>query len=546
MPTQGDDHSVSGPRAFIFGLDGATLDLVEPWGKLGYLPNLWGLAQRGAYGKLRSTYPATTPLAWPAVYTGTDPSKHGIFGFQMRREGTYTWDKSSTADLARPTLWDIAGHAGLRCGVFFVPYTFPARPLAGSLVAGRGSPRKLDSRLSQPPALAREMAERFGEKALFGPRRTRTQTLDEIADALIESIDAQTEAVRWAIGRADLDVVFTVWDHTDTAIHLFWHYSQPLPPTDSPLFRVYEAVDRGIGSLLADVTGDPLIIVCSDHGAQPVKNKLHLPVWLSQNGYLAIKESRRKGLRRALRIWRKLPHFLKRRVPAATRQRVIDRSLDMSSGGLIDWDRTMLYPQPVTAEAIYINLEGREPRGSVPVGEADELLDRVADDLRAIRSPEGEPVVTNCLKGRDLYRGPRSAKAPDLVLETAPGAMVAHVGVDRDVVLSRPEPPRPGDRPNPIGYHHPDGLVIINGPGVKRAGQIGGRVEDITPTLLRALDVPIPDDLDGRAIEEAFEELPAPRFLKLEDIVVPEATDGLTAEEADDVDKHLRELGYIE
>ena len=41
----------------ILGLDGATLDLVEPWIAEGHLPNLARLRGAGAWGRLASTVP---------------------------------------------------------------------------------------------------------------------------------------------------------------------------------------------------------------------------------------------------------------------------------------------------------------------------------------------------------------------------------------------------------------------------------------------------------------------------------------------------------
>jgi predicted AlkP superfamily phosphohydrolase/phosphomutase len=52
----------------------------------------------------------------------------------------------------------------------------------------------------------------------------------------------------------------------------------------------------------------------------------------------------------------------------------------------------------------------------------------------------------------------------------------------------------------------PDGIVLLSGRGIKQAEFLGSpRLEDVLPTLLYALDLPISRDLDGRVLTEAFE-----------------------------------------
>ena len=57
----------------ILGLDGATLDLVEPWAADGTLPNLARLLREGAWGRLASTVPAATFPSWTSFMTGVNP-----------------------------------------------------------------------------------------------------------------------------------------------------------------------------------------------------------------------------------------------------------------------------------------------------------------------------------------------------------------------------------------------------------------------------------------------------------------------------------------
>src|SRR2546423_10945488 len=56
------------------------------------LPNLAKIRAGGNYTRLRTTYPAQTPVAWSSFATGTNPGGHGIFDFIRRDPRTYEPD----------------------------------------------------------------------------------------------------------------------------------------------------------------------------------------------------------------------------------------------------------------------------------------------------------------------------------------------------------------------------------------------------------------------------------------------------------------------
>src|SRR5579863_9152073 len=58
----------------------------------GELPNLARIRQSGSYSRLKTTYPAQTPVAWSSFATGTNPGGHGIFDFISRDPQTYQPD----------------------------------------------------------------------------------------------------------------------------------------------------------------------------------------------------------------------------------------------------------------------------------------------------------------------------------------------------------------------------------------------------------------------------------------------------------------------
>src|SRR5436853_7063224 len=84
-------------RKLIFlGLDGFDPTLAERFMAEGKLPNLSRLKQQGSYSRLRTTFPALSPVAWSTFATGVNPAKHNIFDFLNRDLKSYIPELSSS------------------------------------------------------------------------------------------------------------------------------------------------------------------------------------------------------------------------------------------------------------------------------------------------------------------------------------------------------------------------------------------------------------------------------------------------------------------
>jgi len=533
------------PRVVVLGLDGATLDLISPWAAAGALPTFAALLQGGASGRLRSTSPPITPVAWPTIYTGTNAGKHGVIGFEKRVPGEYRWTKSSALDLRRRPLWELLAEEEMRSAAFFAPYTFPARPIEGWIVAGRGAPSGITEGRSAPEGLASDLARRFGEIDLFGARRPPGHKLGDIAGALVRSIESQTDALLWTLQQESFDFVFTVWDQTDTAGHLLWHHTDvPCPDVGSPMHGVYAAIDRSFERVLDTVSDDTLVVVCSDHGCYPIEHRARVPLWLEREGFLARRTTAgSRVLSAAGNVWLRLPEGVRRALPRAATKRVGAKHEEtFRQNTLVDWTSTRVYPQPVSAEAFYLNLAGREPSGAVAPDEAEGVLAELAAALLAMQTPAGRSLVRATVRGDDAFRGPHRGSAPDLVAELERGVYFSPTPAGE--LFDSPARPSMDDPPRSLGYHDPDGVLLLHGPRVEGGTVEGARVEDVMPTILRYLDVAIPEDVDGSPLVTAFTTSPAPRSRPPEGETVQSGE--LRPEEEADIERQLKDLGYIE
>lgn len=543
-------------RVIILGLDGATLDLVRPWTEAGHLPNLAQLMRSGSVGKLHSTIPYTTPLAWPSIFTGTEPSRHGILGFQKRVSDEYRWTSYTHDDLRQPALWDIAGAYGLQSAALFIPYTFPVKKIAGTMV-GSLRKRQIDERSIHPSDVREQFLNHFGGSDLLASRERGDLPLIDIARQIVRRVHQQNDAMVWLLEERPYDLAFVVWHEPDEAAHIFWHFSElPLPDDNSPILQIYRAVDEGIGRLLEAFGGDPLVVVCSDHGTHPTKYRVHVHSLLRQWGLLNPRMKSGRFPRKE--IARLLPGPLKKKIPGRFRQR---RPTSKTSGstqgtlGAVDWSTTSIYAAPTLAEALWVNLRGREPDGMVSREESEGRIQELEELLGALTLPDGRHAVEKMWRRDSLYKGPAADEAADLIAQTPPDVALAPSvrriwDHDAPVISSPTRPDLEMDSAGPLGYHHPEGVLILAGPGVKRGDGIEAHVTDVTPTVLRYLGLPIPDDLDGRVLEEVFSSLrpteKTPGVPSPQQAGPNSRTAGLTSEEEEEINRRLQDLGYLE
>ena len=142
-------------KVIVLGLDGLEPTIVESMLGRGELPNLARLRDNGSYTRLKTTYPAQTPVAWSSFATGTNPGGHGIYDFIRRDPATYQPDLALSqferpkSMLALPRvvsrrkgvpIWQLLTQAGIASTVLRCPCTFPPDTDCGKMLAGVGVP----------------------------------------------------------------------------------------------------------------------------------------------------------------------------------------------------------------------------------------------------------------------------------------------------------------------------------------------------------------------------------------------------------------------
>ena len=104
-------------KLIILGIDGMDWDVVQRYKD--DMPNLYGLMEENGFPRMRSVFPADTTPAWSTIYTGLDPSEHGIINFVNVGAKTNTYKPLVFDDSAFKgrTFWDVLNRTGFSCAV---------------------------------------------------------------------------------------------------------------------------------------------------------------------------------------------------------------------------------------------------------------------------------------------------------------------------------------------------------------------------------------------------------------------------------------------
>lgn len=137
----------------------------------------------------------------------------------------------------------------------------------------------------------------------------------------------------------------------------------------------------------------------------------------------------------------------------------------------------------------------------------------------------------------------------DLIDDDTTVILISDHGFHSDHLRPKSIPKEPS---GPAVEHSPYGIIVMNGPGIKKGGTISGAsILDLTPTLLTLYGLPVGKDMDGKVLTAAFDEAVEPNFIDSWEEV--NGNSGMHKKDAiedpwaaQEAMKQLVELGYIE
>jgi predicted AlkP superfamily phosphohydrolase/phosphomutase len=501
---------VAAERVLIIGLDGATLDIVEPLVREGRCPTFARLMERGAWGPLQSTIPPLSPPAWASFITGNNPGKHGVFSFFSTDDrGRRSVVNSMSVHGSR--YWDILGGEGRRVAVLNMPLTYPPRPLNGVQIAGMLTPSER-SIFTYPPELHTELIRECGDYPLelIYMKALRRHGLIEGIKVIYRLTDTLERAALYLMDRSPWDVFTVIFRGPDMLQHYIFKALGPavydpevrrVKKLGEALYQLYERMDSAIATLWSRFGEDCTVIVMSDHGGGPTVKGFSLAQWLIEEGLLRLKGM--TGLR-SLRIGKPIrpPGGFRKYLPGKRRwdlRSAVPRVIH-SPHSMVDWENTRAFPDvDIPAPSLRINVKGREPHGCVEQGGAyDRLIDDIRERLLAVQDPEtGQSVIDRVYRKDEIFWGPFTERCADIYF------------VPRDwsyKVIKRPGKAVIHRVGRTLGAHRLEGLLFMEGPSIRSCQVKDAQIMDCAPTILYLSGCSIPEEVDGRVLVEVFDE----------------------------------------
>ncbi len=449
-------------KLYMIGIDSAALWLVKELARGGKLPGLGTLMEKGMLTELESAMPPMTGPAWPSIYTGLNPAEHGVPDFfEMKKD--YTPELAFYDSEKSPPFWKELANKGYRC-LLITPATEINLPKYKNVDIITGFPLKAKTNSEYLATLMKK--EHFeGEPDVEKDMKAGKMSVEEGTQHFVRSIRSRTTIAEKAIEHGEYDFIYVCFTETDRLQHFVMNKKNMTDYT----YPIYKEIDNLITfcTRRADKEGSAVIVV-SDHGVQPIKEKLLLNTWMIKNKFATLKESviesissnsektptsyalREKVMKTDLRkVYDKLPHSAKKAVHAS-----VGSLFSAASTGeytrlhLFDYEmaKTLAFAgiSNINVATIFINDE-RFDRPTVKKSDFAALKKKLIQQLGQIKDEHGKVVVEGAYDAAAYYGTRPKFIAPDIFVEAKPGYTIDIFNFSRSGIFMEPEPPKRGD-----------------------------------------------------------------------------------------------------
>lgn len=456
-------------RVAVIGLDGMPWHILIKLVKNGAMPNLKKIMSHSTKGILKSTIPPITPTAWTSMTTGVNPGKHGVFGFMKLTKGS---DLSilNSYDVRYPRLHEMVALMGLKSLCVNLPLTYPIYKIRNIHVISDW----MAPILSFYPEKLRKYAAIYPEYMLyhFWSGQEALQNLFEDSIKRVEAINIMIEELNW-------NVAWIVYTEPDNIFH-GW-YEDVF--TNNMILGIFKKIDETIEKA---VNLSDLVMIVSDHGFSKFDYLLSINTLLYKLGFASktwkrkIKEVDHRPIKfKEKRVKIRIPSEIYKFLSLKQVKFVLKKVFSFLSGG-----------KDIRAEIPSIDLEKSKAFYlSHTNGIWVKTHTLIKQIIESLRKTEG---IKGVWRREEVFHGPYVSLAPHILIspDYDNGYQLHSSSIYPDVIMK-----------STVYDHHPDGIFIAYGQEVS-PGWVGNiNCEDIVPTILNYLNLPLPVDTDGKIIK---------------------------------------------
>ncbi len=259
--------------------------------------------------------------------------------------------------------------------------------------------------ITTPPRFVHNMTDRFGLFKTIG-WQIDTWSMDNGTipeDVFLEDVKNTVEKDRQILDGFlkddDWDVLVNYFEFTDRVQHMMFRFFDPKHPLytaegaakwGGSILGAYQQMDQIVGDTMTKMPPGTHLLIVSDHGFASFRRGMNYNTWLAKNGYMTLtgEDTKRKNL-----------------------EDLFDQGDFFVN---VDWSKTRAYA--LGLGQVYINLAGREAKGSVRPEDYKALTAEIKAGLEAYVDPEtGEHPVAHVFTRDEAYGTYDPRLIPDLI-----------------------------------------------------------------------------------------------------------------------------------
>ena len=465
---------------------------------------------------LESKYPPITPSAWTSLSTGLKPAKHGVYDFwayeSQQRQQFPPKAQVVTHRKGGKAIWNILSEYGKHVLIINVPVTYPPEPVNGMMISGYMTPSDKVN-FTYPTSLKEELYRAVPnykidlEKEDIQSVETSGKS-DRLIDATLYMTERRIELTTHLLKEQPWDFCYVAFVGADRLQHPLW---EDICALDARAIEYFQLLDHGLGLILDELGPDDCLFVVSDHGFQGADRSFEINEYLYSKKLLSLNTEKLQSRNRSKRN-----NQLKRtlgRMGLLTLARNARKGVKMSMGvkgafddvcepigGDFDWEKTLAYaPSHSSFPGGYVDI-------FLSNNLDEESLTELCDDLKRQTDPRTGTLLVDALYTTEVFGdGPYAPREPHLLLLPKDGITFRlSLGNEQFWDDTRMRYYDPSKR---CGIHHKDGVLYAYGGTIKHGFQApNAEVYDLVPTVLHAMDLPIPEELDGHVLHNLFVE----------------------------------------
>lgn len=411
-------------KMIIIGVDGFDPELILRWKD--ELPNLRGLMKSGSFQQISSVFPPDSIPAWASIYTGKDPSEHGIVdSINYLDKDKFENIQIDQAELTERTFWDRLSENGKRVCIINPFICYPAWNVNGLMLSGPSLNEGAPSIFGDFPLDEREVPHLGGI-----PHFPSKKELSEFVKFNRKNTLDVAKLGHKLFNAKDWDLFFIYFLTLDRIKHFLWRYYDETDPTypgkneySEAIKEFYILYDEVIGKFLKCKSEERSVMIISDHGHQKRCTKVfNINEFLRQNQWLSI-PSNKKGVRWKI-VLEKLKVFVLNAMDKYNCQDVVfklvrwipNRKALKKSSYIIDKEQSLCFASEFCstnpAGGIELNEKAIAKQGLILESFVDDLIKK----LRVIKDPATGENIFEWVKKRDsLFHGRHKKEYPPVL-----------------------------------------------------------------------------------------------------------------------------------